>query len=691
MSIFAVGEAGCKWHFAGVPENTNDVGPNEPMKENFKKTPYASLVREAIQNSLDVRKNPDEPVTVSFAIKSSQIQNLTELLKIEDNINACLEFYSENDTAPSIYKPMLDYIAKVKNEKRMYYIQVSDSNTIGMNYITDRSNKSYTNTPFYSFVRSAGVSSKKGPGAGGSYGYGKAAYFFISAIRTLIVSTRTDDNKYFFEGVASLCTHRVGGEKRAAIGYYDSTDGEPMSDKKTIPSRFARKIDDNTEKPSGTDINIMGIDFREKETKETIYKEMIEAVLRNFFMAIYRRDLVVVVGEKTITAENIKGIMGKYFPEEHDDKQKGSYFNPRPFLNTVALCGQDDKHQLFTRDLNAEAELKALNSDINDWGTFELYLWKRKKAISKIIKMRAPLMTVSIRSAQSGEGYYGVFICPDGYANEMLRSMENPAHNVWSSSQIDKSDDSVKRNIARKLEDVMNRFIDESIRKFFNLDDIQCARINGIDQYLYIPTELDNDNDDDEDAQSSVVGQPTGRLEDNGTSLTTDGGDVSVNGPTGPNSVNGTVVIKRHDTEKPDKGGKDRSGRGNKKIKHPNPDGDAPGNSPDTPTTHADDGKKGTYLSQLSVRYRAFSLKQDGKLVHRIIIHSDTIAPKAQIDLVVGGEDSDSKIGLVDASDGKIDGNSIKDVSLAIGSNTFTVQFADNLKHAIKLKAYEIK
>ena len=46
-------EKNCNWHFAEQLGGRED-GPNDPMQENFKKTPYSSLIRESIQNSLDV-------------------------------------------------------------------------------------------------------------------------------------------------------------------------------------------------------------------------------------------------------------------------------------------------------------------------------------------------------------------------------------------------------------------------------------------------------------------------------------------------------------------------------------------------------------------------------------------------------------------------------------------------------------
>lgn len=40
-------EKNCSWHFAQQLGGRED-GPNDPMQENFKKTPYASLINKGI-------------------------------------------------------------------------------------------------------------------------------------------------------------------------------------------------------------------------------------------------------------------------------------------------------------------------------------------------------------------------------------------------------------------------------------------------------------------------------------------------------------------------------------------------------------------------------------------------------------------------------------------------------------------
>ena len=60
-------EKKCKWHFADQP-NGQEVGPNNAMEQSFKSHPYASLVRESIQNSLDAVLDKSQPVRMKFRV-----------------------------------------------------------------------------------------------------------------------------------------------------------------------------------------------------------------------------------------------------------------------------------------------------------------------------------------------------------------------------------------------------------------------------------------------------------------------------------------------------------------------------------------------------------------------------------------------------------------------------------------------
>ena len=56
-----------KWRFPGN-NFTNEIGLDTSNMEMFKRDPLSSLAREICQNSIDARKNENEPVKVSFSL-----------------------------------------------------------------------------------------------------------------------------------------------------------------------------------------------------------------------------------------------------------------------------------------------------------------------------------------------------------------------------------------------------------------------------------------------------------------------------------------------------------------------------------------------------------------------------------------------------------------------------------------------
>lgn len=303
-------EKNCRWYFADQP-NVQEVGPNNAMEQNFKHHPYASLVRESIQNSLDAVLDKSQPVRMSFSFNEMRGIDYPQFFELRNHIQGCLDYYPNNRNAKAIYEPMLKLFEDQIYANHLGYIRISDYNTKGMSYEDGK-----TDSPFYAFVRSAGVSAKDDTTAGGSFGFGKAAYYLLSPISTIIVSTCTENNEKFFEGATSLCTHLYDGIKKVAFGYYDDQNGKPISEETDIPARFRRS-------EPGTDINILGfnINYREEAAQE-----MTEAVLRNFWMAIYNGKLEVDINDTIhIDKDNIAELMEQVFEDEDDNTRKAGY------------------------------------------------------------------------------------------------------------------------------------------------------------------------------------------------------------------------------------------------------------------------------------------------------------------------------------------------------------------------------
>ena len=235
-----------------------DQGPNEAIGDIFKKLPYSALVREAIQNSLDAAKSDDTPVIVTFKRSSVDTHNYPMFFQLSKHMMACKKFWKTED-ANKRFDPMLACLEESWDLDRIHYLEISDENTTGMGY-----RKGSTSSPFYAFVKSIGNSVKQNTAKGGSHGFGKAAYFNASKIRTVLISSLTEKGQYVFEGVSGLCTHEMGGQKREHYGFYtDARFGdseEPITNKDDIPVRFVRK-------EVGTSAFILGVDYSARGTE----------------------------------------------------------------------------------------------------------------------------------------------------------------------------------------------------------------------------------------------------------------------------------------------------------------------------------------------------------------------------------------------------------------------------------------
>ena len=102
-------------------------------------------------------------------------------------------------------------------------------------------------------------------------------------------------------------------------------------------------------------------------------------------------------------------------------------------------------------------------------------------------------------------------------------------------------------------------------------------------------------------------------------------------------------------------------------------------------------GKIGTYAYPIEVNYRSFAQTEDGKVYHVIIIHSEIEVGDGQVVIFTGGEQDDERIRVIDSSMGSVIDNTIVGLQLHPGKNTLKIRLADDMKHAIKLEAYENK
>lgn len=658
-------EKNCKWHF---DDNTGvEEGPNSALEITFKKTPYSSLIRESIQNSLDAVLNADDPVRITVEMKEIKIADFPSFLDLKKHIQGCIDHYPENENAKSKYQKMLDRIGESQSVSNFGFVKITDANTKGMPY-----EKGKTNSPFYAFVRSRGVSAKDNLASGGSYGFGKAAYFNMSPIRTMFISTLLPNGNSFFEGVSSLCTHDYTDEngvklKKTSVGFYDDNNGQPTTNIEAIPVPF--KVYE-----PGTAVSIVGFDLSEKEQA---IREMQEAVLQNFWMSIWAEKLSVTIGGILINKDTLQEKMEEFFTVDTDNNTKE--YNPRPYFDAVRLADSG-----MTR-------YKYIKRSIEKLGEVELYVNINKAAtIDKVSFMRAPLMLISAdKNRGTNYGFNAIFICRGEVGNRLLRKVENPAHTEWRS---DNADDSITKQEAKEIVDSVKRFIREATEELFMSDDNTSLQITGLEEYLYVPEDLvsDEDNDIHIAQHPSIIGRPTGQYMDDGGSIT------NVIAPPKPKFEPekerqiGHVIVSHGGAAKADPQGDEEVGTvGNHNGKGPKPSGPKPGS--DFKRSNVDKEGEGSYFKYIPVTFRVVAQMEDGKMFHNIIFHSDVATDNGEIELVVGGEQKNEimEIAEVATKPSGIRDNFITHLNVNEGKNIVKVRFADNMKHAIILKAYE--
>ncbi|MCM1452751.1 MAG: hypothetical protein NC102_10875 [Clostridium sp.] len=655
-------EKGCKWHFAPQAGGRED-GPNDAMMQNFRSKPYSALVREAVQNSLDAILNPSEPVVVEFEFSHISARNFQNFFDLKDHIDACLLYFSWQERAVELYSAMSECFAEDRRGSQIGYIRVSDYNTKGMDYDPNSSQ-----SPFYAFARAAGVSSKIGQESGGSFGFGKSAYFQLSPIGTVFISSQTHNGKCAFEGVSWLCSHNFNGQKVSSVGYYDNNGGKPVTVFDNIPSRFQRT-------QPGTNFYILG--FKEHE-KYDAAEEMIEEVLRSFWFAVLKKHLIVKINETEITANNLEQLMRRHFPSEVDDSAKSSHLKPYPYYMAV-------------RDANKTSKAKSFTEILPILGECTLYLIKSPVNKDKIIYMRRPLMLVYGKRTQTSYGVHGLFVCTNKNGDKILQSLENPAHDEWKSSNWRDGN----RRIVAKGDEAMKEiqdFVQRCYASLFSDTRDTALEITDLNELLYVPEDLLDDEDKDQG-----IGNPSGNVKDEGMSITTDIQEKNHKQSEDNDTANvGSVkIIEAGSQSDPDdavsiddfdakpagigghrskksrtKGGKPTAGDNVQEIKITNPDG--------------------THKVYLPIKFRVAVQNEDGKNYHILIIHSNYDVIEGELELITIGEQSDDAVEIVFSNNGDIHDNFLTGVVLEKDKrNTIKILFKDNMRHTLKLKAYE--
>jgi hypothetical protein len=414
------------WKFAEHTELNDIVGFKDNDIEKFGENPAKSIVREAIQNSCDALDIDNGHKQVSVVIKTGQVQKsqLPNFTAIERHIKACLN--SENDGAEN--EEIQRHIDAFTNDNYSY-LEISDYNTTGMG-----------EKPFQSLTQGIFKSTKATSGSQGSKGVGKAAYYASSYLRTMLVSTKNEEgNRY--RGAAKISNHDSpydDGKKYNYKGFYGDLE---LKTKEDIPALFQRE-------EMGTSVFVIGfwplVDFR---------VEVIREVLRNYWFAIAKEQLVVSIEDETINANNVGGYIEDYFPDYRDYKVGGKQ-NPRSFYDVYK------KGTSYT-------------TEIANIGTCQLWLHKNDQYnLGVVARFRKTKMLI-FKETDLDPGFAGIFLCDNTEGNAFLKDIENDAHDMWNPSLNHNVTNQAKVTITEIKEFIREKYISYSgigNQSTFNID-----------------------------------------------------------------------------------------------------------------------------------------------------------------------------------------------------------------------------
>ena len=420
------------WHFP--PTNGGRVdGFNDPGIAHFKGSPYSSLARETIQNSLDARATSDQPVHVSFEMIEMSTEDVGRA-ELSVAINSCRTELDSDDLA----QPELIRSQKVLSKDSIPFLRVSDRNTTGLRARQWRT-----------LVKMQGASFKAElEGAGGSFGIGKYAPFAVSALRTVFYWTcyeQDGKNVERFQGKCVLMSHQQEGEERQGTGFYGLRDG-CVDLTTSIPDHF-RLTTQESRPILGTSVAIAGF-----EEARDWRRRVTASVIENFFYAIDRGQLTVLVepGDSDDDLFEIDdATLGNCFAKLLEQSQDAD--------DEQAEGGNSLRQARAFWEISA-GDMPAIEKQDQDLGHCRLWIRVEEGLPSRVAFVRRTGMLVTTQQRNlirfpAFRDFAAVCVFEDPQGNELLRRMENPRHDQFEPDRLPEEERQRGRRALKRITD----------------------------------------------------------------------------------------------------------------------------------------------------------------------------------------------------------------------------------------------
>lgn len=406
------------WNF---PSNNfgEKTGISEAGIETFRGDLFASLAREVCQNSMDAKKESDQPVHVEFELSYVNRADILGVDTLSDTIERCCDFWAEEHDKKAV--EFFNKAQKLIANPQIPVLRISDFNTVGVIGATK-----LQNSPWQNLVKSSGVSNKSGD-SGGSFGIGKSAPYAVSQLRTIFYSTFDAEDVRAYQGVSKLATFRnADNETTQGKGYF----GSPEQNSPILGANFPFEGYERTK--TGTDIFVLG--FHEHPEWAD---EVLKAIIDGYLYSISVGTLTVSVNGTYLNKDTIGSVLEKY-----KDSLRLAYQYYEVLIN--------DDYPWVTLDVDGLQHISLKLAVQN--GYFKRILMARTNGMKIFDQSRFP----------SSFDFVGICVLQEE-VNSYFRAMENPQHTKWEPDRF--SDDPDEVNMAKKRTKALKALLNAQVKE----------------------------------------------------------------------------------------------------------------------------------------------------------------------------------------------------------------------------------
>ena len=399
----------------------------------------SALVREAVQNSLDARRDDAGTVEVRFAFQGGSLfLDPAPIRRYCDGLRPHLRACGVDIDEAAMDDPQL--------------LLVEDFGTHGLR----GDPASNAASDFYYFWHVGGRSGK-GDTKAGRWGLGKTVFPNSSRLSAFFGYTiRSDDARRILFGQTCLRTHALEGVVHLPYAFYQSSPARqyelPIADRAMLDA-FVK--DFRLSRQAETGLSVV-IPFPYPEITESA---LLEAAIEHYFYPVLAGRLVIRVNERALNAETILGLAAGMQSRRLRDIEKALAFAAeiqRLAADAVGTVGVPSKLNTEAGRIPPEAfapdHLSALRHDFREGRIIAIRIPVQIEPMSApaepsfvtVFIKRDPLLfrghdyylrggiTLSGQSVFGGRPALGILLAEDVPVCRFLGDAENPAHTLWN-------------------------------------------------------------------------------------------------------------------------------------------------------------------------------------------------------------------------------------------------------------------